>query len=62
MKLMGWLVLEDKDWYLLTNQLMGHMKKLRQQNEDKETHMCGGQPFLVLYLYFKEEKGGYFHR
>ncbi len=37
-------------------------KKLRKQNEDKETHMCGGQPSLVPYLSFEEEKRGYSHR
>jgi hypothetical protein len=25
-----------------------------------KTHMCGGQPSLVPYLSFEEEKGGYF--
>jgi hypothetical protein len=29
MKLMGWLILEDKDWYLLTNQLMGCVKEIK---------------------------------
>jgi hypothetical protein len=26
---MGWLVIEDKDWYLLTNQLMGCVKEIK---------------------------------
>jgi len=26
---MGWLVFENKDWYLLTNQLMGCVEKIR---------------------------------
>jgi hypothetical protein len=42
---MGWLVLEDKDWHLLTNQLMRRV-------EDKETHICCGQPSLISYLSF----------
>jgi hypothetical protein len=31
-------------------------KRLVQGEEDKKTHMCGEQPSLIPYLFFKEEE------
>ncbi len=41
---------KDKDWYVLSNQLMGCVKFIRIKKKDKETHICGGQ-FLFSFLF-----------
>ncbi len=54
---MVWLVFEDKDWYFLTNQLMGCVKEIVIRKKDKEIHMCGGQLSLVPYLSLEWKEG-----
>jgi len=57
---MGWLIIEDKDWYLLINQLMECVEHITIRRGNKETHTCIGQSSLVAYLSFEEEKGDHF--
>jgi hypothetical protein len=57
-ELMGSLVFRYKDWYLLNNQLMECVEEIKITRRNKETHMCGGQPFLVPYLFHEEDRRG----
>jgi len=51
MKLMGWLVLEDKDYFLLSNQLMGCVEEIKiRRKKYKNSHVWWATFFGFLFI------------